>query len=99
MSEKDSLYDSVIRGIKELGFPIVMSIALLYNGWTTQNYLISAGEKRDTQINALNDALIKLAQTQNEIGKMALDNNRMLHELSTDSVVRKMLDDSKRRKQ
>lgn len=91
----NNLYDSVIKGIKELGFPVVMSIALLYNGWSTQTYLISVGEKRDQQINALSDAVIKLAQSQAKLGELATENNGILRGLALDSAINKKISEIK----
>lgn len=77
-----SLYEPVVKAIKDLGFPVAVSIALLYNGWSTQTYLMTTGVRRDEQLSLLASSIQQLARAVETNNTITNDNNRMLRDIT-----------------
>lgn len=53
--------------IKDLGFPIVMTIFLLYNSWSVQTFLVAFIEKKELQNEVQNDKFLLKLDEQNRV--------------------------------
>ena len=73
--------ESIKSFIRDLGFPIFISVVLIWNSWQMQNYLIGTNERREAQLETLTDAIRGMESTASKMRDVSIENNAMLREL------------------
>lgn len=60
---------TIVAIIKDLGFPIFLTLVLLYNSWSLQNFLIQKLNQSEQTFQKLADTLTEIKQEMKDLQK------------------------------
>lgn len=73
--------ESIKSFIRDLGFPIFISVILIWNSWQMQSYLIGTNERREAQLATLAESIRGMQTASEKSRDISIENNAMLREL------------------